>query len=85
MKTLLQSALLGVLYAVLGGVAWLVRVLGWRRELVRRHLARCLPELDSARRRDIEAGFYAHLGQLTAEVLGQRFLDPAALASRVRF
>ena len=85
MKNLLQSALLGVLYAALGFVAWLLRVCGWRRELVRRHLARCLPELDESRRRDIEAGFYSHLGQLAAEVLAQRFLSPAAVADRVRF
>jgi len=69
----------------MGFVAWLLRVFGWRRELVRRHLARCLPELDASRRRDIEAGFYSHLGQLAAEVLAQRFLDPATLADRVRF
>jgi KDO2-lipid IV(A) lauroyltransferase len=84
-KNLLQSALLGVLYAALGGVAWLVRAFGWRRDLVQRHLARCLPELEPARRRDIEAGFYRHLGQLVAEVLAQRFFGPDALAQRVRF
>jgi KDO2-lipid IV(A) lauroyltransferase len=80
-----QSALLGVSYAILGFAAWLLRVLGWRRELVRRHLARCLPELDDSRRRDIESGFYRHLGQVAAEFLTQRVLDPAALARRVRF
>ena len=66
-------------------MAVLLRVFGWRRELVRRHLARCLPELDASRRRGVEAGFYSHLGQLAAEVLAQRWLDPAALADRVRF
>jgi len=84
-KTLLQSALLGVLYAAMGSAAWLLRVFGWRRDLVRRHLARCLPELEESRRRAVEAGFYSHLGQLAAEVLAQRFLDPADLATRVRF
>jgi KDO2-lipid IV(A) lauroyltransferase len=69
----------------MGFVAWLLRVFGWRRELVRRHLARCLPELGEPRRRGIETGFYSYLGQLAAEVLGQRFLGPAALADRVRF
>jgi len=69
----------------MGAVAWLLRVFGWRRDLVRRHLARCLPELEESRRRDVEAGFYGHLGQLAAEVLGQRFLASADLASRVRF
>jgi len=84
-KTLLQSALLGVLYAAIGTAAWLLRVSGWRRDLVRRHLARCLPELGESRRRDIEAGFYSHLGQLVAEFLAQRWLTPADLANRVRF
>jgi Kdo2-lipid IVA lauroyltransferase/acyltransferase len=84
-KILLQSALLGVLYAVMGGVAWLLRVFGWRRALVRRHLARCLPELGESRRQAIEADFYTHLGQLAAEVLAERFLGPTALAQRVRF
>ncbi len=69
----------------MGCVAWLLRLFGWRRDLVRRHLARCLPELDPSGRRDIEAGFYSHLGQLAAEFLAQRFLGPLALAQRVRF
>ena len=85
MKTLLQSALLGVLYAVLGLVAWLLRVFGWRRDLVRGHLARCLPELEDVPARDIEAGFYWHLGQLAAEVLAPALSRSATLADRVRF
>ena len=80
-----QSALLGFLYAGLGFVAWLLRVCGWRRDLVRRHLQRCLPELEPARRSSIEVAFYGYLGELAAEVLAQRFLDPAVLADRVRF
>jgi KDO2-lipid IV(A) lauroyltransferase len=84
-KHALESTLLGFLYAALGLVAWLMRRVGWRRELVHRHLARCLPEIDESGRRRIETGFYAHLGQLAAEFLGQRLLSREALAARVRF
>jgi KDO2-lipid IV(A) lauroyltransferase len=84
LNTLLQSALLGFLYAVFGLVAWAMRVLGWRRDLVRRHLARCLAELEPSARSTIEAGAYRHVGQLAAEFVGQRFLDRDSLAARVR-
>jgi Kdo2-lipid IVA lauroyltransferase/acyltransferase len=84
-KNALQSTLLGFLYAALGFVAWLMHRLGWRRALVRRHLARCLPEIDVAGHCAIERGFYSHLGQLVAEFLAQRWLTPATLAERVRF
>jgi KDO2-lipid IV(A) lauroyltransferase len=84
LNTLLQSALLGFLYAVFAPVAWAMRVCGWRRDLVRKHLARCLPELGPAARGSIEAGAYRHLGQLAAEMLTQRFLDRDGLAARMR-
>jgi KDO2-lipid IV(A) lauroyltransferase len=79
-----QSALLGCLYAACGIVAWVLRAVGWRCGLVRRHLDRCLPEVEAAGRRGIEAGFYSHLGQLTAEVVAQGFVTPPAFADRVR-
>jgi len=84
LNTLLQSALLGFLYAVFGLVAWATRVCGWRRDLVRGQLARCLPELEPAARSRIEAGAYRHLGQVAAEFLGQRFLDRDNLTARIR-
>jgi Kdo2-lipid IVA lauroyltransferase/acyltransferase len=84
LNTLLQSALLGFLYAVFAPVAWALRVCGWRRDLVRKHLARCLPELGSAARGSIEAGAYRHLGQLAAELLTQRFLDRDGFTARMR-
>jgi KDO2-lipid IV(A) lauroyltransferase len=84
LNTLLQSALLGFLYAVFGLAAWALRVCGWRRDLVRKQLARCLPELELAARGTIETGFYRHLGQVAAEFLGQRWLDRDGLAARVR-
>ena len=84
MKYPLQSALLGCLYAVCGLAAWVLRVVGWRRGLVRRHLDRCLPEAGAAGRRRVAKSFYSHLGQLTAEVVAQGFLKPEAIADRVR-
>jgi Kdo2-lipid IVA lauroyltransferase/acyltransferase len=84
LNTLFQSALLGFLYAVFGLVAWGMRVCGWRRDLVRRQLARCLPELEPAARSAIEAGVYRHLGQVAAEFLTQSFLDRDSLAARIR-
>jgi len=84
LNTLLQSALLGFLYAVFGIVAWALHVCGWRRDLVRKHLARCLPELEPAARGMIEAGSYRHLGQIAAEILAQRFLDRDDFAARLR-
>jgi KDO2-lipid IV(A) lauroyltransferase len=80
----LQSTLLGCLYAACGLVAKVLRALGWRRGLIRRHLGRCLPDVDAASRRAIETDFYSHLGQLTAEVVAQGFLTPTAFADRVR-
>jgi KDO2-lipid IV(A) lauroyltransferase len=80
----LQSTLLGCLYAACGLVARVLRAVGWRRGLVRRHLQRCLPDVDAAGRRAIETDFYSHLGQLTAEVVAQGFLTPPAFADRVR-
>jgi Kdo2-lipid IVA lauroyltransferase/acyltransferase len=84
-KKFFQSALLGVLYAALGCVARLLHLFGWRRRLVRAHLARCLPELDESRRHEIELGCYRNLGQLAAEFLAQRFLTREMLQERVRF
>ncbi len=85
MKHLIQSALLGFLYAALGLAAQLLRLFGWRRELVRANLDRCLPDLDAERRREFEEGAYSHLGQLIAEFLAQGFLGREELALRVRF
>jgi KDO2-lipid IV(A) lauroyltransferase len=84
LNTLLQSALLGFLYGVFELVAWVARISGWRRDLLRRNLARCLPELEPSVRSTIEAASYRHIGQLVAEFLGQRWLDRNSLAARIR-
>jgi KDO2-lipid IV(A) lauroyltransferase len=84
-KSLFPTALLWLLYALLRPVAWGVRLFGWRRDLLRRHLVRCLPELGEDRRRSITAGFYRYLGELAPEVLAERFMDRAEILRRVRF
>jgi KDO2-lipid IV(A) lauroyltransferase len=84
-KRLLASALLTVLYLVMGGAAQLLRLFGWRRALVEKHLDRCMPGLQAARRRQVIAGFYRNLGELAAEILSERFLDRETLQARMRF
>jgi KDO2-lipid IV(A) lauroyltransferase len=84
-KRLLSSALLAVLYLVLGGVAQSLRLLGWRRGLIEKHIDRCLPDLDPSHRRRVIARFYRNLGELAAEFLSEPFLDRETLSARMRF
>jgi len=82
---LFSSALLAALYLVMGGAAQFLRLIGWRRGLVEKHLERCMPCLSAARQQQVIAGFYRNLGELAAEILSERFLDREALLARVRF
>lgn len=84
MKRLFPAALLASLYAVMGLVAAGLRLACWRRALVRRHVARCLPSASAARRREVERAFYRYLGELAAEVAYEPFMDAQALAGHVR-
>lgn len=77
--------MLAILYAKTWLLALVLRVFRFRRDLLERHLDRCLPELDAPRRRDVIAGFYRYLGELAAEVLYEPMLDRDELANRVRF
>lgn len=85
MKRLLSSALLTALYLLLGGMAQLLRLAGWQRSLIEKHLDRCLPGLPPARRQQVIAGFYRNLGELAAEILSEPFLDRETLFARMRF
>lgn len=76
---------LSALYAVFGGLAFLARVLGWRKEFVRQGLSRCLPEASDADRARVAAGFYAYLGELVAEAVHGARIDPDDLSRRLRF
>jgi KDO2-lipid IV(A) lauroyltransferase len=76
---------LPVLYACFGLVAWLLRVLRWRRHLVDRCLARCFPEQGATERRRLAGNFYAGLGRVAAEILHGAQIGPADLDARVRF
>jgi KDO2-lipid IV(A) lauroyltransferase len=76
---------LPLLYAIFAAVAWCLRILGWRRDLVVDKLARCLPELATVERDAILRGFYAYLGELAAEVLHAWRIPRASLERRLRF
>jgi KDO2-lipid IV(A) lauroyltransferase len=76
---------LPLLYAIFGAVAWCLRIVGWRRDLVADKLARCLPELAPAERATILSGFYAYLGELAAEVLHACRISRTNLERRLRF
>jgi KDO2-lipid IV(A) lauroyltransferase len=82
---LLSRLPLRVLYVLCGGLASLLRVLGWRRRLVDEGLSRCLADRDAAARGGIAREFYASLGRLVAEVLHAGRITPAELEDRLRF
>lgn len=75
---------LPLLYAFCGFVAWVLRVIGWRRDLVEQGLSRCLPELgEEARHRTLHQ-FYVSLGRLAAEFAHGLRISPGSLAQRMR-
>jgi KDO2-lipid IV(A) lauroyltransferase len=65
-------------------VARTLSLCGWRRKLVDRHLARCLPEIGSAARGQIARAFYRYLGELAAETGYASSISRKALEERVR-
>lgn len=76
---------LPLLYAIFGCVAWVLRVIGWRRDLVEHGLARCLPELgEEARHRTLHQ-FYVSLGRLAAEFAHSPRISLGSLEQRMRF
>lgn len=76
---------LSLLYGVLGALAFLARLSGWRRKLVLEGLARCLPGASEPERRSIASGFYRYLGELAAEAVHGARIDADELAARLRF
>jgi len=76
---------LPLLYAFFAFVAWVLRVIGWRRGLVEQGLARCLPELGEAPRYRLLRQFYVSLGRLAAEFAHGPRISPASLEQRMRF
>ena len=82
---LLSRLPLRVLYVLCGGLASLLRVLGWRRRLVDEGLSRCLADRDAAARGGIAREFYASLGRLVAEVLYAARITTTELEDRLRF
>jgi Kdo2-lipid IVA lauroyltransferase/acyltransferase len=76
---------LPLLYAFFAFVAWVLRVIGWRRDLVEQGLARCLPELGEEARHRTLRQFYVSLGRLAAEFAHGLRISPGSLEKRMRF
>jgi KDO2-lipid IV(A) lauroyltransferase len=76
---------LPLLYGFFALVAWLLRVFGWRRELVEAGLARCLPGQQPVEKRRTLRSFYVSLGRLAAEFAHAARMPRASLEARMRF
>jgi len=76
---------LPVLYGLCGVLAWVLRVVRWRRHLVDDGLRRCLPEKTVAERNQIARDFYAGVGRLAAEIMRGSRLSADELDRRLRF
>jgi KDO2-lipid IV(A) lauroyltransferase len=76
---------LPVLYGLCGALAWILRVVRWRRPLVDDALRRCLPGKTAAERSRIARDFYAGVGELVAEILRGGRLSTEELERRLRF
>jgi KDO2-lipid IV(A) lauroyltransferase len=72
------------LYAAMAAVTGAMRLAGWRRGLITRHLERCLPEAGAARRHRIAASFYDYLGELAAEFGHSSAMSREEIAERVQ-
>ena len=84
MNRILALLPLSWLYACTWCVARILRLSGWRRELIDRHLERCLPDVGPADRDRISRDFYRYLGELAAEVLYASSISRQGLQDRVR-
>ena len=71
---------------LLSDIIYLVayRLLGYRREVVRRNLAASFPERDEAWRRQVERRFYHHLCDLLVEGIYNLFASPGSIRKRYR-
>ena len=74
-----------VLYVLCGGLAWLARVVGWRRRLVMDGLSLCLPDCRPAEMRGHVGEFYAGLGRVIAEFLHGARMSVEQFEERLRF
>jgi KDO2-lipid IV(A) lauroyltransferase len=73
------------LYALCGGLVWLLRVAGWRRRLVVDGLSLCLPGRDAAELGRHVREFYEGLGRLVAEFVYEARMPVAEFEERLRF
>jgi KDO2-lipid IV(A) lauroyltransferase len=82
--SLLSLLPLPLLYALCGAAALVLRIVGWRKQLVTDGLARCMSDRDESERRGIAREFYAALGRLFAEIVRGARIAPAELDERLR-
>ena len=85
LSRLLTLLPLPFLYALCGGLVWLLRVAGWRRRLVMDGLSLCLPGADAAELRRRAREFYAWFGRLVAEFVHEARMSTAEFEERLRF
>ncbi len=76
---------LPVLYAVCGALAFVTRLVGWRRRFVRDGIARCLPDAPRPERRRVARDFYRYLGELVAEAVHGTRIEASDLVDRLGF
>lgn len=76
---------LPVLYALFGALAFVTRVVGWRRRYVDDGIARCLPAASAAERARTARQFYSYLGELVAESVHGARIGRDELVRRVAF
>jgi KDO2-lipid IV(A) lauroyltransferase len=85
LSRLLTLLPLPFLYALCGGLVWLLRIAGWRRPLVMDGLALCLPGSGPAELRRRAREFYAWFGRLVAEFVYEARMSTAEFEERLRF
>ena len=74
------------LYALSGAVAWFaLRILGYRRKVIRGNLDRSFPERPASERRRIERAFHRHFGDLVVEIIKHFTVKEKQVEPRMRY
>lgn len=82
---LLARLPLPALYALAGGIGWLLtHVYPYRERLIRENLSRAFPDYDAAQLRAVTAAYYHGFAQMLVEVVKSTVMAPAQFSARVR-
>lgn len=74
------------LYALSGAIAWFaLRILGYRRQVIRGNLDRSFPERSVHERRLIERAFHRHFGDLVVEIVKHFTVKEDQVVPRMRY